>query len=261
LASYYQSLLGVLEHGKLLRYCVSPRLGHLEQVLHIFAYLKWFSSCLMVFNWHSPTIDESKFKVCDWTSHYPGAKEVIPTNRPEPRGRSVVTCCYVDADHASCLATRRSHTGVLIFVNEAPIIWYSKRQNTVESSTFGSEFIALKQVIDLMECLLYILHMMGIPFDDATTIYCYNETVVKNTTAPESTLKKKHNAICYHRAHEALAAGHIRVCKILGTENPANLFMKVVVGGHRQGLLAQIFLHPPGSSNFGDTSNRVLEAN
>jgi hypothetical protein len=37
-------------------------------------------------------------------------------------------------------------------------------------------------------------------------------------------LKKKHNAICYHCAREALAAGHIRVCKILGTDNPADLF-------------------------------------
>jgi hypothetical protein len=91
----------------------------------------------------------------------------------------------------------------------------------VESLTFGSEFIALKQAIDLMEVLHYKLRMMGIPFDDSTTIYCNNEVVVKNTTVPESTLKKKHNAICYNRACEALAAGHICVCKILGTDNPA----------------------------------------
>jgi hypothetical protein len=267
LASYYQSLIGVLrwavelgrvdiivETGKLLRYCVSPRLGHLEQVLHIFAYLKRFSSCLMIFNWHEPKIDESKFKVCDWTSHYPGAKEAIPSNMPEPRGKSVVTRCYVDADHAGCLATRRLHTGVLILVIEAPMLWYSKRQITVESSTFGSEFIALKQAIDLTEGLRYKLRMMGIPLDNVTFIYCDNEAVVKNTTAPESTLKKKHNAICYHRAREAQAAGHIRVGKILGTENPADLFTKVVMGQHHQSLLAQIFLHPPGSGNFGDTT-------
>jgi hypothetical protein len=64
-------------------------------------------------------------------------------------------------------------------------------------------------------------------------------------------LKKKHNAICYHRAREAQAAGYIRVCKILGTDNPADLFTKVVVGMQRQVLLSQIFNHPPGSGNFG----------
>jgi hypothetical protein len=171
---------------------------------------------------------------------------------PEPRGKSVVTRCYVDADHAGCLATRRSDTGVLIFVNEAPIVWFSKRQNTVESSTFGSEFIALKQSIDLIEGLRYKLRMMGIPIDATTSVYCDNEAVVRNTTAPESTLKKKHNAICYHRAREAQAAGHIRVGKILGSDNLADAFTKVIVGQHRIHLLSQIFLHPPGVSNFGE---------
>ena len=264
-ACYYQSLIGVLrwavelgrvdiivETGKLSRYCVTPRLGHLEAVLHIFAYLKRNSSCSMVFNWHEPVFNESLFKVCDWSNQYPGAKEAIPPNMPEPRGKSVVTRCYVDADHAGCLATRRSHTGVLIFVNEAPIVWYSKRQNTVESSTFGSEFIALKQSIDLIEGLRYKLRMMGIPIDATTSIYCDNEAVVTSTTAPESTLKKKHNAICYHRAREAQAAGHIRVAKIHGPDNLADAFTKVIVGQHRIHLLSQIFLHPPGVGNFGD---------
>lgn len=39
--------------------------------------------------------------------------------------------------------------------------------------------------------------------------------------------------------------------KILGTDNPADLFTKVVVGQLRANLLTQVFLHPPGSGNFG----------
>lgn len=268
-ANYYQSLIGVLrwavelgridiivETGMLSRYCVSPRLGHLDQVLHIFAYLKRHSSCSLVFDDTEPIIDESIFKTCDWTSHYPGAKESIPPNMPEPRGKSVTTRCYVDADHAGCLATRRSHTGIIVYVNQAPIIWYSKRQNTVESSTFGSEFVALKQSIDIIEGLRYKLRMMGIPIDDSTFIYCDNEAVVKSSTAPESTLKKKHNAICYHRCREAQAAGHIRIGKILGTDNHADAFTKVIVGAHRKHLHRLIFLYPPGEGNFGNTSDK-----
>jgi hypothetical protein len=37
--------------------------------------------------------------------------------------------------------------------------------------------------------------MMGIPIDATTSVYCDKEAVVRNTTAPEGTLKKKHNAI------------------------------------------------------------------
>jgi hypothetical protein len=55
--------------------------------------------------------------------------------------------------------------------------------------------------------------MMGIPLDGSTSVFCDNEGVVKNTTAPESPLKKKHVAICYHRCREALAAGFIRLAK------------------------------------------------
>ena len=58
--------------------------------------------------------------------------------------------CFVDADHAGCQVTRRSHTVVLIFVNRAPILWYSKRQNTVESSSFGSEFVAMRIAIEMI---------------------------------------------------------------------------------------------------------------
>ena len=266
LANYYQSLIGALrwavelgridiivEVGMLSRYCVSPRLGHLEQVLHTFAYLKRQSSCAMVFDPTEPEIDASLFQQKDWSTLYPDAKEPIPPNVPEPRGKPVITRCFVDADHAGCLATRRSTTGAVIFVNEAPIIWYSKRQNTVESSTFGSEYVALRQAIDLVEGLRYKLRMMGVELDESTAIYCDNEAVVKSTTAPESTLKKKHNAICYHRAREAQAAGHIRLGKILGTDNRADSFTKVLVGAHRQHLLRMLFKHPPGEGTFGVT--------
>jgi hypothetical protein len=263
--NYFQSLIGVLrwavelgridiivETGMLSRYCVAPRVGHLEEVIHIFAYLKRQSSCAMVFDPTEPRINEHLFIQRDWAALYPEAAEVIPPNIPEARGKSVVTTCYVDADHAGCLATRRSTTGVIIFVNQAPIIWFSKRQNTVESSTFGSEYVALRQSIDLIEGLRYKLRMMGVELDESTSIYCDNEAVVKSTTAPESTLKKKHNAICYHRAREAQAAGHVRVGKILGTENPADAFTKVLVGAYRFYILEKIFLYPPGKGNFDD---------
>ena len=110
----------------------------------------------------------------------------------------------------------------------------------MESSTFGSEFVAMRQAIELIEGLRYKLRMMGVPLDGATSIYCDNDAVVKSTTAPESTLKKKHNATCYHRSREAQAAGHVRIAKISGEENLADVFTKVVVGAKRAYLLMKI---------------------
>jgi hypothetical protein len=124
-----------------------------------------------------------------------------------------VTSCFIDSDHAGCRLTRRSHTSFLIFVNNAPTLLHSKRLNTVESLTFGSEFMALQMAVNMIQGLWYKLRMMGIPLDGKTLVFCNNEGVVKNTMAPESPLKKKHMAICYHRCRKALAAGFIQLAK------------------------------------------------
>ena len=149
-----------------------PRAGHLEQTLHMFAYLKQFNRSRLVFDETEPDFaDTSTFVTADWAEFYPDAEEAIPLNVPEARGNSVMTSAFVDADHAGCKVTRRSHTGILIFVNRAPIFWFSKRQNTVESSTFGSEYIAMRQAIDCIVALRYKLRMMGIPFEGPTKVF------------------------------------------------------------------------------------------
>ena len=62
---------------------------------------------------------------------------------------------------------------------------------------------------EITEGLQYRLRMMGIPIDGSASVFCDNMSVVMNTTHPESMLKKKHNAIAYHRVHETIAAGII----------------------------------------------------
>ena len=88
---------------------------------------------------NAPNVQWEKMQNIYWE-----ACEDIPANAPPPRGASVQINVYVDSDHAGNKVTRRSRTGILILLNMAPIDCFSKRQNTVESSTFGSELIALK---------------------------------------------------------------------------------------------------------------------
>jgi len=226
-ASYYQNMIGVLrwavELGRvdihnavsqMSSHLAMPRAGHLEQCFHIFAYLKAHERSHMVFDPTYPKFDESIYNKTDWSSFYPDAKEAIPADAPAPRGLPVTMQCFVDANHAGCHVTRRSHTGVIIYVNRAPILWFSKRQNTVETSTFGSEFVAMRIATEMIEGLRYKLRMMGVPIDGPTSVFNDNQSVVHNTTKPESTLKKKHNAIAYHRVREAVASGTIIVAKV-----------------------------------------------
>jgi hypothetical protein len=236
---YYQELIGVLrwaielgridiamEVSMLSTHLALPREGHLQQVYHVFAFLKNKPKRTIAFDSQHPDIDESRFIKCDWHDFYRGAKEPIPGDAPEPRGNVVSTHCFVDADHAGNRVTRRSQSGILLFVNRAPVIWYSKRQNTVETSTFGSEFVAMRIAVELTEALRYKLRMFGVPIEGPTNVFCDNEAVTKNAIFPESTLKKKHNAIAYHRTREAVAAGTIRVAKEDGKTNLADVLTK-----------------------------------
>jgi hypothetical protein len=116
----------------------------------------------------------------------------------------------------------------LFFVNIAPILWYSKRQQTVESSTFGSEFIAPRAGTEAAQYLQFKLRMVGIPMVEghATNIFCDNESVVRNSTNVESVLNKKHNSIAYHYVRWAVAAGVITVAWIRSEDNLADPFTK-----------------------------------
>jgi hypothetical protein len=251
--NYFQGLIGVLrwlcELGRLdilvavsmlSRYLAQGREGHLEQAFHIFAYLKSHDRSTLVFDDTYPFIDERRFQKKDWTEFYPDAKEIIPPKMPEARGRPVTMSCFVDADHAGCRDTRRSHTGVIIFINRAPILWYSKRQTTVETSTWGSEICALRTSIEMIEGMRYKLRMMGVEIDGPASIFCDNDSVVKSTSRPESGLAKKSNAVAYHKAREAQASGAVRITHEFGETNLADILTKLLPGPRLKELISKI---------------------
>ena len=162
----YQNLMGMLrwmcelgridvlhEASLLSQYMSSPRTGHLQQAVNMFRYIKYnVTSGWLIFdpldydiNWIPIRPDElhPTERALAMKELYPDAEDPLPPNMPELRGKQVNINCFVDSDHAGNRVTLRSHTGIMIFINMAPIHWYSKKQNTIESSTFGAEFIVL----------------------------------------------------------------------------------------------------------------------
>ena len=131
--------------------------------------------------------------------------EELPTNMPQPRGMGFVIRSYVDVDHVGDSITRRSRTGFLMYLNSAPVYWMSKKQTSVETRSFGSEFIVMKQCTEYIRGFRYKLSMMGIPCTSPAFIYGDNQSVLANTTIPDSTLKKKSQSIAYHFVREGAA--------------------------------------------------------
>ena len=88
--------------------------------------------------------------------------------------------------------------------------------------------MALKNGVELVEALRYKLRMFVAPIEGATNIYCENKLVYKNCSIPESTLRKKHHSIAYHRNREAVDSGTFRIAKEYSRTNLNDLFTKIL---------------------------------
>ena len=171
-ASYYQSLIGILrwivELGRLDIGCevsmlvscmVLPSVGLIEQVLHIFSYLKSHHNTEMVFDPSEPNFDVDRiFPREDWSGTLSGElQEELTHVMPEVRAFGLKIVIYVDIDHSGDNLTRHSRIGFIVLLNNSPIYWTSKKQTSIETSTFSSEFIALGTACEYSMGLRYKL--------------------------------------------------------------------------------------------------------
>jgi hypothetical protein len=256
-ASYYQSLIGILrwivelgrgdicmETSAMASMMALPREGHLNTLFHMFSFLKTKHNAVMVFDPTVPEIDESQFPIQDWSAtSYGTCVEDIPPNAPEPRGIGFTMRAFVDSDHAGDSITRRSRTGFIVFLNSAPIHWFSKKQTSIETSSFGSEFIAMKQCCEYIRGLRYKLRMMGIPVELPSYIFGDNQSVLSNTTIPHSTLKKKSSSIAFHFVREGVARSEWLTTYMNTDHNPSDMCTKSLPGGEKRTRFTSYLLH------------------
>ena len=209
------------------RFRAAPREGHMERVKRIHGYLSKMRHGVIRIRADEPDYSVLPVKVYDWANTcYTGAREEIPSNMPRPLGKPVRTTSYFDANLYHDLISGRSVTGILHLFNKTPIDWFSKLQSTVETATFGSEYVSARtcteQIIDLRTTLRYL----GVPIQGSSIIFGDNETCINTASVPHGKLHKRHNALSYHRTREAVAAGITRLYHIRGENNPADILSK-----------------------------------
>ena len=99
----------------------------------------------------------------------------MPEDAPEPLGKHVTLTHYVDANLFHDALTGRSVTGILHMLTATPIDWYSKKQATVETATYGFEFVAAcvcaEQIVDLQNTLRYL----GVPIREQSYMFGHNK--------------------------------------------------------------------------------------
>ena len=172
--------------------CVAlPRVGHLEQVLHIFIFLENHHNSRMVFDATPPKIGNDSIICESWKDTvYSEESEGIPTDTNTSRGHGFTIRTYDGSDHAGDMITLQLRTGFIIFLINSPTYWMSKRQEVIKTSLFGSKFIALKSCCEYLRGLRYKLRMINIPCDLPWYIYGDNKYVLVNLSKPFLVLRE-----------------------------------------------------------------------
>ena len=139
----------------------APKQGHMDRLKRIYSYAIRTKDYAIRFRTEQPDYSFLPDQDFVWTySVYGDVHEILPDDMPDPLGKAVITTTPMDANWNHCSATRKSLTGCLHFVNKTPVDWYSKKQATVETPTYGSEFVAAKtateQILDIMQALRYL---------------------------------------------------------------------------------------------------------
>ena len=255
----YQSMIGIGQWlvmlgridicysiSSLSRFCSNPRIGHLERLKKVFGWIKRNKYRHFIIDTKSSEFGEVKsIEKMDYEKFqniYPDAKEMDDIKLPESLIDEMELTIFVDSDHAHDKISRRSVTGIIVFLGKNPIYWLSQRQGAVEGSSYSAEFCAMKKAVEVAIELRYTLRSLGMKIDKPAKVYCDNLAVVNNCTQEESLLKKKHVAVAYHTVREAVAGKIVEVHKVDTKNNLADVFTKSLPGAVMNPL-NDIYLH------------------
>ena len=100
--------------------------------------------------------------------------------------KCVTSTTYVDINLYHDMTTGRSVTGILHLLNKTPSKWYSKKQGTVETATYGSELVAARIATEQIIELRLTLRYLGVPLNEKAYMFGDNKSVVDSAECPHA---------------------------------------------------------------------------
>ena len=198
----------------------------------------------------------------DWANTpYGNSPEDVPDDAPKPLGKSITFTHYFDANLMHDVLSGKAVTGCLHFANKTPIMWYSKKQSTSETATYGAEFVAgrtcIEQIIDLRTSFRYL----GVPINPVSYMFGDNETMINSSSFPYARLHKRHNILTFHFVRSMIAKRFIALHHIRSENNIADVLTKHWSKNSVYTLLKPIFHHVGNTATlFEDDSPGCLDS-
>jgi hypothetical protein len=205
----------------------TPRAGHLDRAKRIVAYLSKMRHAVIQFRTGKPEYSDLPNNKHNFQrSVYGDVKEAVPPNAPKPLGKHVTLTHYVDANLYHNMLTGRSVTAVLHMINQTPLDAFSKKQATVETATYGSEYVAARTCVEQLMDIRTTLRYLEVPIRGQSYMFGDNESVVNSSMKMEAKLHKRHTALSFHRVREAIASQAVGFYHLAGSRNPADILSK-----------------------------------
>jgi hypothetical protein len=123
---------------------------------------------------------------------------------PEPLGNHVTLSHYVDANLLHDVVMGRSVTGILQLNNKTLMEWYFKKQGTVETATYGSEFVADRICVEQDIGLHNTSQFLGMLIKEKSYMIDENRSVVDSFIQLNAKLHKGHTTLSFHHVRETM---------------------------------------------------------
>ncbi len=185
------------------RFSAAPREGHFKRLLRVFGYLSAHPHMGLVLDpddleldvdflqWKEdhlieyPDDSEEQDNSCQVTSQVGQGQDGMPTFD----GTELSLTVFADSDHGHDRLTGKSVSGIFVLLGSAPILWKSKRQTPIQTSTYGAEFSALKTAVEISQGLKLMLKSLGVKIKGAVKVLSDSLSVL-HSTQPDSGLKQ-----------------------------------------------------------------------
>ena len=132
---------------------------------------------------------------------------------------------YSDADYAGCKIDRKSTSGTCQFLGNRLVSWFSKKQNSVSTSTAEAEYIAAGSCCAQILWMRNQLQDYGFTFSNIP-IHCDNTSAIAISHNPVLHSRTKHIEIRHHFIRDHVQKGDIVIRHVPTNEQKADIFTK-----------------------------------
>ncbi|GEM11217.1 copia-type polyprotein [Rhodotorula toruloides] len=135
---------------------------------------------------------------------------------------------FVDADHGGDIETRRSTTGVVVQLDGTTILTLSRRQSSVQLSTFQAELNAVVVALGELEWISSVISSLPIGNDAPLHLFNDNLSAVNALLSPTYIELKKQHDLKLKYIREQVEKGFVDLRWVPGVDNVADILTKTL---------------------------------